>query len=75
MSNGLQWTLLGSTHIMHMLNEFIKAGVITVNVKWINNNGTSKCYHYFHSVLLFLYLWALRINDTHILPCMLIVAA
>lgn len=65
--SGLQWTGLESTCNNHVLNEFIKVGVITVNVKWINNNGTSKCYHYFHSVLLFLYLWALRINDAHIL--------
>lgn len=32
-STGLQWILLESTHNMHVLNEFIKTSVITVNVK------------------------------------------
>lgn len=76
-STDLQWIKLESTDNMHMPNEFIKTRVITVNVKWINNNGTSMCYHYFHTVLLFLYIWVLRINDTYILPlyvnCFLII--
>lgn len=32
-SSGLQWTVLESTCNNHMLKEFIKIGVITVNVK------------------------------------------
>ena len=55
-STDLQRSTLESTDNMHMPNKFIKTSVIAVNVKWINNNGTSMCYHYFHSVLPFLYV-------------------
>lgn len=55
-SSDIQWSVFESTCNMHVPNKFIKTSVITVSVKWINNNGTSKCDYYIHSVLLFLYL-------------------